>query len=299
MQLLSNSNQLLETEYSELATRFDIENGVLWTLVDHAGVPCFTQKLLSEICHHHKSIESCGGQLHTSGATHNIRYSVIASLTPGVFNLGGQLSLFRKLIRNRDRETLLQYATLCIDAVAPRIGHFKSPIITIALVQGDALGGGLEAALTSDVIIAERRSLMGFPEILFNLFPGMGAYSLLARKIGARLAEKVILSGKTYKAEELYEMGLVDVLVEDGAGEQAVYDFIKKQERCAKGYAAIQQVKQRCSPVVYQELIDIATIWVDTALKLNEKDLRVMDYFVSAQEKLFAQSASVQQRNIA
>jgi DSF synthase len=53
-----------------------------------------------------------------------------------------------------------------------RITNFRSPTMTtISLVQGDALGGGFEAALTSDVIIAEESAQMGLPEILFNLFP--------------------------------------------------------------------------------------------------------------------------------
>ena len=51
-------------------------------------------------------------------------------------------------------------------------------------MQGECLGGGFEAALSSDVIVAEKSARFGFPEILFNLFPGMGAYSFLERKIG-------------------------------------------------------------------------------------------------------------------
>jgi len=160
-------------------------------------------------------------------------------------------------------------------------------VVTISLVQGDALGGGFEAALTSDIIIAERRSQMGFPEILFNLFPGMGAYSFLARKIGPIQAEKIILSGKLYSAEELYKIGLVDVLVEDGQGEDALYDYVSKQNRHSNGYTALQKAKQRFNPVTYEELIDITDIWVEAALKLSERDLRVMDRFVRSQQKFF------------
>lgn len=114
----------------------------------------------------------------------------MASLNPGVFNLGGQLALFRKLIDQKDRASLLRYATKCIDVIFPRICRFDSPLCTITLIQGDALGGGFEAALASDIVIAERHCQMGFPEILFNLFPGMGAYSLVARKVGTARAEK-------------------------------------------------------------------------------------------------------------
>lgn len=299
MELHLNSKQLLGVEYAELSTHFDAEQGVLWTHIDQAEIPCVTARLLNEVHHHHQAIERCGGKLQIAGLVHDIRYSVVASRTPNVFNLGGQLALFRELIRAKDGAKLLQYATLCVDALGPRIAHFNSSISTISLVQGDALGGGLEAVLTSDIVIAERGSLMGFPEILFNLFPGMGAFSLVARKIGSRQAEKVILSGKIYKAEEFYELGLVDVLAEPGQGERAVYDYIKKQERRANGFLAIQKVKQCYHPIVYQELIDIAKIWVEAALNLKEKDLRVMDYFVAAQEKLFAQPAPAPQRNVA
>lgn len=287
MNLAESSKLLLETQYSELITRFDGETGVLWTLVNQSEVPCVTNELLENLLHHHEAIKNCSGQVRDDSGVFDIRYSVMASLTPNVFNLGGQLALFRKLIDCKDRNGLMAYATKCIDVIFPRMCRFDTPLSTITLIQGDALGGGLEAALASDIVIAERNCQMGFPEILFNLFPGMGAYSLVARKVGTRHAEKMMLSGKIYSAQELHEIGLVDVLAEEGEGVQAVHDFVKKQERRANGFQAIQRVRQRFNPVTYQELIDVTTIWVESALKLTEKDLKVMDRLVRSQEKLF------------
>lgn len=287
MNLVESSKLLLETKYPELVTRFDSANGVLWTFVNQSEVPCVTNELLENLLHHHKAINNCSGQIREDSSVFDIRYSVMASLTPNVFNLGGQLALFRKLIDRKDKAGLMAYATKCIDVIFPRMCRFDSPLSTITLIQGDALGGGLEAALASDIVIAERQCQMGFPEILFNLFPGMGAYSLVARKVGTRHAEKMMLSGKIYSAQELHEIGLVDVLAEEGEGVQAVHDFVKKQERRANGFQAIQRVRQRFNPVTYQELIDVTTIWVESALKLTEKDLKVMDRLVRSQEKLF------------
>lgn len=68
--------------------------------------------------------------------------------------------------------------------------HFDTDLTTVSLIQGDALGGGFEASLSSNLIIAERGVKMGLPEVIFNLFPGMGAYSILSRKVGAATAEK-------------------------------------------------------------------------------------------------------------
>ncbi len=150
-------------------------------------------------------------------------------------------------------------------------------------MQGDALGGSFETAISSDVLIAERGARMGFPEVLFNLFPGMGAYSLLSRKLDSARAERIILSGKIYGAEELYEMGVVDVLAEDLQGEMAVYDHIRRENRSANGYRALRAAKDRINGVSYKELIDIAEIWVDAALRLESRDLRMMGRLVARQ----------------
>ncbi|TMH47836.1 MAG: enoyl-CoA hydratase, partial [Betaproteobacteria bacterium] len=159
----------------------------------------------------------------------------------------------------------------------------NGPLITISLVQGEALGGGFETALSSNVIIAERRARMGMPEILFNLFPGMGAYSLLSRRLGMKRAEKMILSGRIYTAEELYEMGVVDVLVEDGNGETAVREYIRRNERHRNGMQAVFSCRQHFQRVSYEEMLNITNVWVDAATRLEEKDLKMMSRLVRSQ----------------
>ncbi len=287
MELVQNHHDLLKAQYSQFRIRFDSDHGVLWSVAKQDAVPCVTPEFLKELGEHQRAIADSQGKLLVGEELHDIRFSVLASNTPGVFSLGGHLSLFRELIRSHDRDSLLRYAVACIDVIFPRTRHYDLPLVTISLLQGDALGGGLEGALASDVIIAERSCQLGFPEILFNLFPGMGAYSLIARKVNPKFAEKMILSGKMYSAQELYEVGLVDVLAEDGKGVEAVNDYIKKQERRSNGFLAVQKASHRFNPITYQELIDITTVWVDAALKLTEKDLKVMDRFVRSQEKLF------------
>src|SRR6185436_8275618 len=170
------------------------------------------------------------------------------------------------------------------DNMYRRIINFRSPTMTtISLVQGDALGGGFEAALTSDVIIAEESAQMGLPEILFNLFPGMGAYRLLARRIGMRAAEEFILSGKVLPATELHKMGIVDVVATDGQGETAVRNWIAKNARRRNGLQALHRARQFIHPVTREELDGIVGLWVDAALRLGERDLRMMNRLVRAQ----------------
>ncbi len=290
VEFLSNAISPIKIQYDQVITRFDSEHGISWVEMKPDGVPCCTQELLSELNRYNKSIENSGGKIQVGNELHTIHYSVVTSLTPGAFNLGGHLGLFSQLIKNKDSESLLSYSMKCLDVIFSRVNHYNQPLTTISLVQGDALGGGLEAALSSDIIIAERSAKMGFPEVLFNLIPGHGAFSMVARKIGVNHAEKMILSGKIYSAEELHEMGLVDVLVEDGMGEVAVYEYIEKQARRSNAYMALKKARQRFNPMTYKEMLDITNIWVDAALHLSEKDLKVMDRFARSQQKLFGKN---------
>ncbi len=269
-------------KYSQLTTHFDEGYQLAWYYMHAAPRPCFTPTLLKDI---QSWFEETTMKIDGS-KEHHIQYMVLASDVPGVFNLGGDLNLFRNLIQRKDRDGLFQYAKACIDVLYQNIINLNRDITTISLVQGDALGGGFEAAISSNVLIAERSAKMGMPEILFNLFPGMGAYSLLSRKIGASQAERMILSGKIYTAEELYEMGVVDVLAEDLHGEMAVYDYIKKENRSSNGYRALRKAKAHCNPVTYEELKNITEVWVDAALHLEHRDLRMMERLVARQSTI-------------
>ncbi len=284
-------NSGLSNSFKQLSIRYDESHEVLWTCFNQKNrIPCFNHDVIKELTQHQLEVQNTGGVLFDGERSHQIKYSVAASVTPNVFNLGGHLAMIRELAINRHREALLSYATKGIDVLANKLSRFNAPIINISLVQGLALGGGFEAVLASDVVIAERKSVFGFPEILFNMFPGMGGYSLVARKAGVKIADEMILKGKQYTAEQAFEMGLVDVLVEDGEGEKAVYNWIEKNRRFSNGYLAAQKAKNHINPITNDELMDITRLWVDVALKLSDREYSIMDRFIHSQEKQYVKA---------
>ena len=290
VQHLAAQRSLNLTEYE---TEYDREFGILWGYIKPQAGPNVTLRLLEDVRKHDRLFESNGGRVLYDGEYRPVNYYVAGSRMQGVYNLGGDLSYFMQCIERRDRDALMNYATLCIANLYPRIQNYFIPnLITIALVQGDALGGGFEGALANNVIIAEEQAKMGLPEILFNLFPGMGAYSLLARRVGPRLAEEMILSGNLYPATKLHEMGLVDMVVPEGRGEMAVYDYVNKVHKRRNGVAATYQARQAVFPITREELMKITTIWVDAALRLDEKDLRMMTRIVHSQSRLKQSTAA-------
>ncbi|MGZ8463292.1 MAG: crotonase/enoyl-CoA hydratase family protein [Candidatus Deferrimicrobiaceae bacterium] len=270
--------------YRHLSTRFESQYGAFWLILDPKPLPCVSLELIDELRRFHEEMARTFEEY--APGEHPIRFFIAASKSPGVFNLGGDLALFARCVEEKDVETLRKYARGCIETLYPYILGFDLPVTTISLVQGDALGGGFEIALAGNILIAERSAKMGFPEVLFNLFPGMGAYNLLARRIGMQRTEQMLLNGKMYRAEELHAEGVVDILAEDGRGENAVYEYIVRNENRGNARDAIHRVRRRLFPVSYEDLLDVADIWVDTAMRVGPREIRLMERLARSQGKL-------------
>lgn len=271
--------------FTEFDFEYDPAEKILFCYFKFAGRPCFTPALLDEAQAVQRMIRGLFGD--PPEAEPPLRYMVLGSRAPGVWNLGGDLELFAALIRARDRAALRRYAHACCEVGytnATGLG-FDLPIISAALVQGDALGSGFETALSANFIVAERGAKFGLPEILFNLFPGMGAYTFLTRRVAPGVAERIIMSGEVYGAEQLHALGAVDVLAPDGQGKNAFYDFIGRGGRRHAALRALYRARRVANTVTFEELMRIADLWVESALKLDESGLRHMLHLVAAQER--------------
>jgi DSF synthase len=285
----NNSLPFETPNYQQLLSCYDPERTALWCYLNPNPRPSFNPMLLAEMRDLQTRVAT---YLNSGDITEPIHYFVYASATRGVFNLGGDVDLFVQLINTGDRDALDDYARLCIDVVHSNAINFGIPdLTTISLVQGSALGGGFECALSCNHVIAEENSQMGFPEILFNLFPGMGAMSFLSRKVSLSQAERLVQDGKMHSARAMWEMNVVDELAPDGEGTQAVSQFIRRHQHASNGRLAIRQASQRIAPVTYEELMDIVEFWVDAAMRLTSRDLRMMSKIVAAQNRLEANEA--------
>ncbi|MCB5188979.1 crotonase/enoyl-CoA hydratase family protein [Methylobacillus caricis] len=291
MNAIVDFNPLSNIQFEQVRAHYEPEFGITWLFMQPSPRPCFNKICMSELLINQTQIEALhANPQHRPQQPTN--YLVLASDVEGIFNLGGDLAIFKQAIEKQERSKLLEYAHLCIDNVWT-FYNMQAPITTIALVKGQAMGGGFESALSAHVLVAEKGALMGLPEVLFNLFPGMGAMSFLSRRIGLNAAEKMIRSGKIYTAEELYEMGVVDVLAEAGQGEKALHDWVRKTHKSLNSFQAIQKAKQRVNPLTKQELLDITEIWVDAAMRLTDRNLKVMERLVRAQNSKVGEQEEV------
>lgn len=267
----------VSTQIRQLAER------TLWVNVapDANGVHNFTPALVEEF---HGLIDEMRIPAAVAGAIgHPPPYAVIQSSHPTYFSQGGDLRFFLECIKRRDAQRLRAYSMRCLDAVIAWSTEFKGKMATISLVQGRALGGGFELALAADHIIAEEQSSFGFPEIMFGLFPCSGAMGLLCERVAPKVAEKLMTNKKVYSAAQLLDMGLVDEVVPQGAGELAVERYIREHASRRKARMMVRQAVRRNAGVDYVEGTRVVDDWVEAAMQLSADEVRAMEMLILMQ----------------
>lgn len=264
----------------EITARLHPEDGVLVAVMNHPDRPAFTPSLLRA------GLAFCTRLAREVEAGRwPVRHLVWASARPDVWSLGGDLPFFLECVARGDREALRTYAHTCVELVHRTWRALDLPIRTVALVRGKAFGGGFEAALACDVLIAEEDARFGLPEALFGLFPGMGAWSLLDRRVDRRTLVRLVEEGEVVDARALAELGLVHRIAPAGRAEEALFSLVRERAPLFGRDLALDRVRRRVEGLGLAELSDIVEIWVERAMALEEGMLRRMRHFARAQER--------------
>jgi enoyl-CoA hydratase/carnithine racemase len=117
----------------------------------------------------------------------------------------------------------------------------RLPVPTIAAIQADALGGGLELALCCDLRVADERAKLGLPEVRLGVMPGSGGTQRLPRIVGIAKAKELILMGEIISASDALEIGLVNRVAEAG---HALEEAMTMAETIAeRGPLAVREAK--------------------------------------------------------
>jgi enoyl-CoA hydratase/3-hydroxyacyl-CoA dehydrogenase len=164
-----------------------------------------------------------------------VRALVIASSNPFLFSAGADIKAFTTMDEEGGRE-LLQG----MHGLLREIG--TSPVATIAAVNGLAFGGGCELAMACDIRIAARSALFGQPEIKLGIIPGFGGTQRLPRLVGENKALEMNLVGDPILAEEAFELGLVNRVVDDHELLDAALAWARRL--AAQAPLAIEQIKR-------------------------------------------------------
>ncbi len=155
----------------------------------------------------------------------------------------------------------------------------KSKAVTIAMVDGFALGGGFELALSCDVIFATNNSKFGLPEVGLGLIPGFGGTQRLSRSLGLHIAKALILSGDIVDARFLESQGIVFKISEN------------KEELLLQVKAYIKRILQKSPQAVSTAKMTIQkgySLEFMDALKLEQQDFALLFGTKQTQEGMIA-----------
>jgi enoyl-CoA hydratase / 3-hydroxyacyl-CoA dehydrogenase len=172
--------------------RVERDGPVVWVLLDRPEVlNSLNSDLLDQVESTFRSLER----------EHGVRVVVLAGSSP-VFAAGADIA-------EMERKTLAEGIEFGFvgQRVAERVERFPAPVI--ALVEGYALGGGLELALAADFIVAADGAQLGLPEVTVGIHPGMGGATRLTRLIGRAKTKLLTYTGVPVSAEEAYRLGFV------------------------------------------------------------------------------------------
>ena len=141
------------------------------------------------------------------GRDNNVKVIILTGEGDKAFSAGADIEYMSKITPDESEE----YAKLG-QLVTATVENVKQP--TIAAVNGFALGGGCELAMSCDIRIAANTAKMGQPEVTIGIPPGWGGTQRLMRIVGIAKAKELVYTGKMIKADEAREIGLVNQVVE-------------------------------------------------------------------------------------
>ena len=156
-----------------------------------------------------------------SNLSDDTRVVVISSASPESFMVGGDLHELGEMSPDQ-AERLTRYGMEVFDRIR------ESHALSVAVIDGYALGAGFLLALACDFRVATPRSSFGFPEIKAGLMPGAGATDLLVRLVGLAVARSICLKGDMFSAERAFSLGLVDLLLDEAELTESVERYVSE-----------------------------------------------------------------------
>nr|WP_315153501.1 crotonase/enoyl-CoA hydratase family protein [uncultured Flavobacterium sp.] len=251
----------------------DYQNKILWLEIGSYDELYYSYET---ICNFHDSLENIKNVIETEKLTHVF----FKSPNKKVWSMGGDLEMFLNCINNNDVNQLKDYAYKCVKSVHEINNGFRTNAIVVAVVEGNAFGGGFECALSTHYIIAEEHVKFSFPESLFGTFPGMGAYSFLTRKVGFFKAEEMINSSQKWDTSEMYNLSLINHIAKTQNGIKEALELKSKNAFIRKN-----QFETVCSNLKVDELLEIVDIWIHQVMSLGTDKIDFMRKLIDAQKK--------------
>jgi DSF synthase len=256
----------------------------LWLVAKPEPKPVFTLPLLTSLGKVQRAVSDLWGGENARHAP--VRYVVCRSEGP-IFTLGGDLDFYLDCIATGDRAALEEYAEVSVFGAMWNASGGNGSFITVAMAHEKGVGGGIDAARSCQVMIAEEHTSFQYPEVKFNHFP-ITAVPVLARRMGRLEAERMLMTGEEYSAEEWFKRGGLEAVVPRGNAEAWVRKYCADTLSMHHAKSALFSAFHRGLVTYEDELRFCAKMWVDCMLRMTPMEVSKLQRIAQMQEKMLS-----------
>jgi DSF synthase len=255
----------------------------VWLTLRPEPKPVFTLDLLNSLNAAQRAIWVLWGKSGNYAAS-PVRFVVLCGDGP-IFTLGGDLDFYLDCLARADRAGLQEYARASVEAVCWSASSLRGAAISLAVVQGKAFGGGIDAPCSCNMVVAESQSVFSYPEVKFNHFP-ITAVSVLTRRVGRIAAQKILGSAKEFTAAQFEAMGALDAVAPEGEGRNWVRSYAAETLPMHSAKLSLHAAFHEVAGNFEEELRPLARMWTDSMMRLSPMQISRMQRLAQAQERI-------------
>ncbi|MGC2142065.1 MAG: enoyl-CoA hydratase-related protein [Methylovirgula sp.] len=268
---------------AQLKLEYDPAIKTLWVTIAPEPKPVFTFDLVHSVYRLQKAIVSLWGR--DRYVESPIRFFAYRASGP-VFTLGGDLDFYLDCIAKSDHAALREYARLSIEGVLGNTSSLSGSAITMATIEGKGIGGGIDAPLSCNMVIAEEQTSFSYPEVKFNHF-AITAAAVLSRRIGARAAHRLLATGTELSASQFEALGALDAVTPTGRGEAWLRKYATDTLPMHGARLNLFEAFYRRRAEEYRtELHLLAKAWSDHMLRLSPSEISRLQRISVGQDRL-------------
>jgi DSF synthase len=269
----------------EVQLAYEPEIRTLWVTIKPELKPVFTLQLLDSLGKVQRAIIALWGaadQYHRAP----VRFLAFRGTGP-FFTLGGDLDFYLDCLAKNDRAALDEYARLSVEGAVLNASGLNGLVVTMATIHAKAIGGGIDAPRSCNIMIAEEQASFVYPEIKFNHFP-ITAVAVLSRRMGPRAAEQMLLSGEEMNAQEFMDAGGLEAVVPAGTGEAWIRKYAADALPTHAARTALFSAFNRRAGDLRGELEHLGQIWAECMLRLNPSAISKLQRIAQTQDRMLS-----------
>ncbi|AMJ63271.1 enoyl-CoA hydratase-related protein [Bosea sp. PAMC 26642] len=269
----------------EVQLAYEPEIKILWVTIKPELKPVFTLQLLDSLGKIQLAIFALWGAPDQYQRA-PVRFLAFRGTGP-FFTLGGDLDFYLDCLAKNDRAALAEYARLSTEGAVWNASGLNGLVITMSTIHAKAIGGGIDAPRSCNIMIAEEQASFVYPEIKFNHFP-ITAVAVLSRRMGARAAEQMLLSGEEMSAQQFMDAGGLEAVVPAGEGENWIRRYASESLPVHAAKTALFSAFNRRAGDLRDELDYLGQIWTDCMLRLNPSAISKLQRIAQTQDRMLA-----------